>query len=87
MLNKIRDESITYNILRIQDIEIWWYDNEIQDNPQIGFHCIPFIEYILVGKTLLDYFNLFSPNDYIKNDKIIYKYFKDKYGRRSKSWV
>ena len=87
MLNKIRDESITYNILRIQDIEIWWYDNEIQDNPHIGFHCISFIEYILVGKTLLDYFNLFSPNDYIKNDKIIYKYFKDKYGRRSKSWV
>ena len=23
----------------------------------------------------------------IKNDKTIYKYFKDKYGRRSKSWV
>ena len=36
-------------------------------------------------KTLLDYTNLFSPNDYKKNDKIIYKYFKNKYGRRSKS--
>ena len=36
-------------------------------------------------KILLDYTNLFSPNDYKKNDKIIYKYFKDKYGRRSKS--
>ena len=34
--------------------------------------------------TLLDYTNLFSPNDYQKNDKIIYKHFKNKYGRRSK---
>ena len=27
---------------------------------------------MLVGKTLLDYTNLFSPNDYKNNDKIIY---------------
>ena len=33
------------------------------------------------GKILLDYTNLFSPNDSKKNDKIIYKYFKDKYGK------
>ena len=50
-----------------------------------GFYCIAFIEYMIGGKTLLDYTNLFSPNDYKANDKIIYKYFKDKYGRRSKS--
>ena len=33
------------------------------------------------GKTLLDYtlLDLFSPNDYQKNDQIIYKYFKDNY--------
>ena len=37
-------------------------------------------------KTLLDYTNLFSPNDYKNNDKII-SIFKDKYGRRSKSRV
>ena len=42
---------------------------------------------MLAGKTLLDYTNLFSLNDYEKNDKIIYKYFKYKYGRRSKSQV
>ena len=50
-------------------------------------YCIGFTEYMLAGKTLLDYTNLFSPNDYKKNDKIIYKYLKDKYGRRSKSRV
>ena len=33
------------------------------------------------GKTLLDYTNLFSPNDHEKNDKIIHKYFKDKYDK------
>ena len=39
----------------------------------------------LAGKTLLDYSHLFSPNDYKKNDKIMYKYFRDKYGIRNKS--
>ena len=42
------------------------------------------IEYILPGRTLLDCTNLFSPNDYKKYDKVIYKYFKDKYGRKSR---
>ena len=52
-----------------------------------GFYYIGFIEYMFAGKSLLDYTNLFSPNDYKKNDKIIYKYFKDEYDRRSKSRV
>ena len=42
---------------------------------------------MLAVKTLLDYTNFFSPNDYKKNGKIIYKYFKDKYDRKSKSRV
>ena len=50
-----------------------------------GFYCNAFIEYMLAGKTLLNDTNLVSPNDYKKNDKIIFKYFKDKYGRRRKS--
>ena len=51
------------------------------------FYYITFIEYMLGRKPLLVYSNLFSPNDYQKNHQIIYKYFKDKYGRRSKSQV
>ena len=34
---------------------------------------------MLAGKALLDYNNLFPPNDYEKNDKIIYNYFKGTY--------
>ena len=60
----MRDKSITHNIFRIQ------YDEFITS----GFYCIAFIEYVLTGVTLLDYANLFSPNDYKKNGKIIYKY-------------
>ena len=33
------------------------------------------MKYMLPGKTVLDYTNLFSPNDY-KNDRMIYRYFK-----------
>ena len=32
---------------------------------------------MLPGKTLLDYTNLFSANDYKKNDKVLFNYFKD----------
>ena len=50
--------------------------------------CVTDIEYSLAVKTLLDYTYLFSPNDCKKNEKIIKVfYFKDKYGRRSKSQV
>ena len=69
VLSKIRDKSITHNIFRIRD------DESIVS----GFYYITFIEYILAGKTLLYYTNLFSPNDFKKNYKIIRKYFKDKY--------
>ena len=34
-----------------------------------GYFCIGFIEFMLKGKSLLDYTNLYFPNDYEKNDK------------------
>ena len=73
----MKDKSITHSIFGIQD------------NKSIicQFCCIAFIEYMLAGKTLSDYTNLLSLNGYKKNDKIIYKFFKDKYVRKSKSGV
>ena len=38
------------------------------------FFCIEFINFMLKVKSLLDYANLFSPNNYAKNDEIILKY-------------
>ena len=46
-----------------------------------GFYCIAFMEYMMAEKTLLDYVNLFSGNESKKNDKIMCKGFKDKYGK------
>ena len=43
------------------------------DSIMCGFYFIAFIEYMLAGKKLLDYTNLFSLHDYQKNEKIIYK--------------
>ena len=34
-----------------------------------GYFHIGFIDFMLKGKSLLDYTNLFSTNDYEKNDK------------------
>ena len=42
------------------------------------FYCTIFKEYMLSVETLLGYANLFSLNDYKKNDKIKYKSFKNK---------
>ena len=68
VLDKVKAKSITHNIFSIQD------DNSIL----CGFCCIAFMEYVISGKALLDYTNLFSLNDCEKNEKIICKYFKDK---------
>ena len=38
--------------------------------------CIGFTGFILKRKSLLDYTDLFSPNKYEKNDKMILKYFQ-----------
>ena len=44
-----------------------------------GFYWVVLAEYVLAEKFFLGYTNLFSLNDNKKNEKIIYKYFKDKY--------
>ena len=40
-----------------------------------GYFCIGFIDFMLKGNSWLDYTNLFSRNDYEKNDKIKLGYF------------
>ena len=42
-----------------------------------GYFCIGFIDFILAGKILIDYTNLFSPHNFDENDQIILSYFKD----------
>ena len=39
---------------------------------------------MIARKTLLDYTNLFSRNDYNKNEKIKYQDFNNKYGKRKR---
>ena len=46
------------------------------DSIMCGYYCIEFINNMLKGKTLLDYINLFSPNDFKKNVQIIKRIFK-----------
>ena len=40
-----------------------------------GYFCIGFIGFMLVGKTLTEYTNLFSANNFKKNNDIILNYF------------
>ena len=49
------------NIYRIQDY----------NSVMCGYFCIGFIDYMLNGKTLHDFTNLFSPNNFKQNDKKI----------------
>ena len=45
------------------------------DSIMCGYFCIGFIIFMLKGKRLLEHTNLFSPNEYKKNGKIILKIF------------
>ena len=62
----VGNKNITTNIYRIQ----------AHNSVMYGNFCIGFIDFMLKGKSLLEYTNLFSPNEYKKNDKIILKYFQ-----------
>ena len=59
-------KRIKSNIFRIQ----------AYDSIMCGYFCIEFINYMLKGKTLFDYTNLFFPNDFKKNDRVIKRIFK-----------
>ena len=61
----IGNRNIIANIFKIQA-----YDSTI-----CGYFCIGFINFMLKGKSLTDYTNTFSPNNFKKNDDIILNYF------------
>ena len=60
-------KNVIANIFRIQ----------AYDSIMYGYFCIGFINFMFKEKTLTEYTNLFSPNDFKKNDDIILSYFKD----------
>ena len=62
----IGNKNVKTNIYRIQ----------AHDSIMCKYFCIGFIDFMLKGKSLLEYTNLFSPNEYKKNDKIILKCFQ-----------
>ena len=51
------------------------YIIQAYDSIMCGYFCIGFINFMFNGKSLTDYTNLFSPNDFNKNDEIILNYF------------
>ena len=51
------------------------YRIQAYDSIMCGYFCIGFINFMFNVKSLTDYTNLFSPNDFKKNDDIILKYF------------
>ena len=56
-----RSLSITRNIFRIQ----------AYDSIMCGYICIGFFYFMLVKKTVTEYTNLFSPNNFKKNDDVV----------------
>ena len=61
----IDNKNMKTNIFRIQ----------VNDSIMCGYFCIGFVDFILKGKTLTEFTNLFSPNNFKKNDDIILNHF------------
>ena len=59
------NKNIKTNIFRIQ----------AYDSIMCGYFCIGFIDFMLAGKTLTEYTNLFSINNFKKNGDLILNYF------------
>ena len=63
----VGNKNIKANIFRVQ----------ANDSVMCGYFCIGFIDFMLAGKKLTDFTNMFSPYDFKKNDNVILSYFKD----------
>ena len=63
----VENKNIIVNIFRVQ----------ANDSVMCGYFCIGFIDFILAGKKLTDFTNMFSPHDFKKNDAITLSYFND----------
>ena len=61
----IKNKNVKTNIFRIK----------AYDSIMCGFFRIGFINFMFKGKSLSKYTNLFSPNDFKKNDATILNYF------------
>ena len=61
----VKNKNITANIFRIQ----------AYDSVMCGYFCILFIKDMIMGKSLTDYTNPISPNNFKKNDDIILNFF------------
>ena len=61
----IKNKNIKTNILRVQ----------AYDSVMCGYFYIGFIDFKFKRKTLTEYTNIFSPNNFKKNDDMILKYF------------
>ena len=49
------------------------------DSVMCGHFCLRFIDFMLKDNNLTDFTNLFSPNNFKKNDDIVLNYFKNRY--------
>ena len=61
----------TRKFIRKKNFKTSIYRIQAYDSIMCGYFCIGFIDFMLKSKSLLEYTNLFSPNKYKKNDKII----------------
>ena len=61
----VGNKKIIANIFRVQ----------AYDSVMWGYVCIGFINFMFNDNSLTDFTNLFSPNDFKKNDDIILNYF------------
>ena len=61
----IKNKNIQTNIFRVQ----------AYDSVMYGYFCIGFIDFMFQGKTLTEYTNLSSANNFEKNDDKILNYF------------
>ena len=63
----MRNKNIKAKIFRVQ----------VNNSVMCGYFRIEFIDFMLAGKKLSNYTNLFSPHGFKKNDNIILSYFND----------
>ena len=65
----VRNKNIKANIFWVQ----------LNNSVMCGYFCIGFLNFMLAGKKLTAFTNMFSPYDFERNDDIILSYFNDEW--------
>ena len=80
-----RNETV-FSIFLVLNMFLKRLKKQASNSVMCRYYCFGFTDFMLAGKNLTDFTDMFSPYDFDKNDGITLSYFKDEWMQFSWTW-